>query len=226
VSLSVFEPTVYWLWNWKILYFMGGALWRKRARLEKKSVVGWATVHCNVSYLHTEFLIASPNNSGRTLPHCFSFTLFWRTENLMYDTIRYDTTIVHNVTYANNWCCSQLSLSHVAETENERKKETNLKAPREFFRKSYFSQKLLFSYCQIWWRCLKRRPSYILQVEDWKWRLVSTLNFYLDLWKLKIDIWHGCCTYSPNFMRIGLLIFEKSERTPPTNDLTNTLAWS
>jgi len=44
-----------------------------------------------------------------------------------------------------------------------------------------------------------------------------TLNFDLDLWIVNSDIWHGCWTYVPNFMNIGLILSinenERHERT-------------
>jgi len=48
----------------------------------------------------------------------------------------------------------------------------------------------------------------LLQTEDLN-TAVLTLNFDLDLSKVNSDIWHGCWSSVPNFMKIGLVVFEK-----------------
>ena len=59
-----------------------------------------------------------------------------------------------------------------------------------------------------------------------------TLNFDLDLWKVNNELLHRCLTSAPNFMKIRLLVFEKSQQAlqtnepcnkEPTNQQTNTV---
>ena len=66
-----------------------------------------------------------------------------------------------------------------------------------------------------------------LLLSDYKWKIFSTavltLNFDLDLWKVKVG--HKCWNYVLNFMKIGLLVFENHDELitdETTNELSNT----
>ena len=42
---------------------------------------------------------------------------------------------------------------------------------------------------------------------------ITTLNFDLDLWEVNGKIWQKCWTSVPTFIKIGLILFEKLQRT-------------
>ena len=45
-----------------------------------------------------------------------------------------------------------------------------------------------------------------------RFSVISVLTFDIDLSKVNCDIWHRCCM--SNFMKFGLLLFEKSPHPP------------
>jgi len=77
---------------------------------------------------------------------------------------------------------------------------------RDILRQNYFGRIANFD-ADI----LNTWPSY------YKWKIFSTavlsLNFDHDLWKINSDIRHRFWTYVSYLMKIGVLLFEKSQRT-------------
>jgi len=65
---------------------------------------------------------------------------------------------------------------------------------------------------------------------SYDWKVISvavlTLKFDLDLSKVNSENWRRCWTSVPNFMKIGLVVFDKSRWAWQNNQPTNKLAWS
>ena len=81
---------------------------------------------------------------------------------------------------------------------------------------------------EIWWRHLKPW----LSCYNWKMfsTAVLTLNFDPDLSKLSSDMWHISGTLVSNFMKIQIVVFDKSQRAYQSKQQmkqpTNKPAWS